>query len=453
MLPAPLILVLAVALAYLAAHVAFDWLAKRFLLVSGAEYLLLGILLGPQVSGVLSANTMSGFGPLITLALGWIGAIVGTQFTLPTLVRIPGLTYRLAFIEALTTAFIVAGASAYLIAWLTDSALREAVVPAVALGAIAAVSAPAGIEVATRRLRAQREPIVRQLQVATAVDALVGIVAMGLLFCLRHPVDSSAGATVTPTEWAVISVAIGVVGGALFHLFLGGETHTDRLFISLAGAIILASGAAAYLHLSPVLTSAIVGATLINTSRSREAIARTLASSERPFYFAMLVFAGASWRPSGLTWWAAPVLLFLVLRVVGKIGGARLGARINDALPIVGRDWGRALLGQGGLAVALALDYTRFAGTLLPNVVFSAAIASVLLTDVTAARLIHGVVSAMRIRGAGRERRGARDANGAGRGARDAGRETAVDGRGGRVEEAPSPEVEAGPARDAEGGE
>ena len=38
---AGLILVLAVAVAYLAAHVAFDWLAKRLLLVSGAEYLIL----------------------------------------------------------------------------------------------------------------------------------------------------------------------------------------------------------------------------------------------------------------------------------------------------------------------------------------------------------------------------------------------------------------------------
>ena len=75
---AGLILVLAVAVAYLATHVAFDWLARRLLLVSGAEYLILGILLGPSVSGVLSVETLAGFAPLTTLALGWIGAIVGT---------------------------------------------------------------------------------------------------------------------------------------------------------------------------------------------------------------------------------------------------------------------------------------------------------------------------------------------------------------------------------------
>ena len=39
--------------------------------------------------------------PIVTLALGWIGTIVGMQFYLPMLVRIPGDMYRLAFFEAL----------------------------------------------------------------------------------------------------------------------------------------------------------------------------------------------------------------------------------------------------------------------------------------------------------------------------------------------------------------
>jgi Kef-type K+ transport system membrane component KefB len=277
--------------------------------------------------------------------------------------------------------------------------ITQSIAPALALGAIAAVSAPAGIEVVTRKIGGQREPIVLQLQVATAMDALVGIVTMGLLFCIFHPNDTVAARGITPTEWAVITLGIGVVGGTLFHLFLGGETNVDRLFISLAGAIILASGAAAYLHLSPVLTSMVVGAVLVNTSGgSRPVIADTLAKSERPFYFVLLVFAGASWDPSTVAWWWAVVLAFLVTRVVGKIGTARLGARVNDALPDLGPDWGFALLGQGGLAIALGLDYSRFSAAVLPHAVFTAAIVSVLFTDVGSARIIHAVMSRLRWR-------------------------------------------------------
>ncbi|HEX6964543.1 MAG TPA: hypothetical protein VF166_02015 [Gemmatimonadaceae bacterium] len=387
-----LILVLAVALAYLAARVAFDWLARHFLFVSGAEYLLLGILLGPQVSGVLSANTVQGFAPIVTMALGWIGTIVGMQFHLPVLVRIQGEAYKLAFLEALGTLAVVAGVELVVASNLFGMTYAEAAVPAIALGAIAAVSAPAGIEVVARRL-GERGTVVRQLQVTTAIDALVGITALGLLFCIHHPEGTATWRPITATEWAVITIAIGVVGGALFHLFLGNESDPDRIFISLAGAVVLASGAAAYLHLSPLLTSMVVGAMLVNTSRNREQIARTLASAERPFYFALLIFAGATWAPSPRVWWIIPVLLFVVARALGKIGTGRLGARAMGVLPVLGPSWGRALLGQGGLALALALNYHQFEQTLLPQIVFTSAIVSILLTDFASAHIVASVVT------------------------------------------------------------
>jgi Kef-type K+ transport system membrane component KefB len=388
---AGLILVLAVAVAYLAAHVAFDWLAKRLLLVSGAEYLILGILLGPHVSGVLSADTLRGFAPLTTLALGWIGAIVGTQFYLPGLVRISGVMYRLAFGEALGTLVFVGGLLLPVFTYLFELSWRAALIPALALGAIAAVSAPTGIAVVARRLM-QRGTVVRQLQVATAIDALVGIATLGLLLSLYHPGDLATGYRITPTEWVVITLGIGLTGGALFHLFLGADSTVDRLFISLGGALIMISGAASYLHLSPLLAALIFGATLTNTSRHREVIARTLAKGERPFYFVLLIFAGAAWTPS-LRMWAIPVVIFLAARILGKVWSARIGSWATGQSRALGRDWGLALIGQGGLALALALDYLSVEGAFLGNIVFTAAIASVLLTDLMSARIVQSVIA------------------------------------------------------------
>jgi hypothetical protein len=388
---AGLLLVVLVVVAYLAAHIAFDWIAKRFLIVSGVEYLVLGILLGPQVSGVLSAGMLASFAPITTLALGWIGAIVGMQFYLQDLVRIKAGQYRIAFFESLTTLAVVMGLEMIALALLFGISYTQSAVPAFALGAIAATSTPSGIEVVARRL-SRRGPIVRQLEITTAVDALVAVGAMGLLMCIRNPVGEAAGRALTSTEWAAVTLAIGVIGGALFHLFLGDERHIDRIFISLAGAIILTSGAASYVGVSPILPAMIVGIMLVNTSAIRVELQRTLASAERPFYFVLLIVAGASWQP-GLVTSFIPVVLFLIARAAGKIGGARLSARVNDALPMLGLHWGRALLGHGGLALALALDYVQHDRLPYPNIVFTAAIVSVLLTDLSSARLVQSVIS------------------------------------------------------------
>jgi Kef-type K+ transport system membrane component KefB len=91
-----LFLVAIVAVSYLAAHVVFDRLARRFTIVSGAEYLLLGIVLGPQATGFLSPHVVDSFSPLVTLGLGWIGALTGCQLLLRGMVRIPAVIYRVA---------------------------------------------------------------------------------------------------------------------------------------------------------------------------------------------------------------------------------------------------------------------------------------------------------------------------------------------------------------------
>lgn len=399
-----LILIVVVVGSYLAAHVAFAWLAERFNIVSGAEYLLLGLLLGPQVLGVLSPGAVGGFAPFLTLALGWIGVVVGAQFHLPDLIRISRSHFRIAFTEALLTLAAVSAVLVPVLAWLSGAPAEQVIVPAIALGCIATASAPTGIALVARRLGAQGA-MVRQLQLTTAIDSVVAITAFGLLLAIAHNSSPSQVRVPTATEWAVISIGIGVVGGALFHLFLGDERQVDRLFIGLAGAIILASGAAAYLRLSPLLPSMLIGAILVNTSDSRQEIRKVLSVVERPIYFVLLIFAGAAWQMPEAGWGAA-VGLFLLLRVAAKLAGALLGAALNRAVGSLGAGWGRGLLGQGGLAVAIGLNYLLHEGAPLAEEVFAAALISVLLTDLLSARAAERVVHAARRAAAARLTRG-----------------------------------------------
>jgi len=385
-------LILLVAVGYLAAHVAFDWLAKRFLLVSGAEYLLLGIFIGPLGAGLLDENTVRGLTPITMLALGWIGVALGLRLHLPTLVRIPAFMYRVGLAEALATFILTAGVMAIALAWFTGATPAVVLPAALILGAVATCSGTSGVDVVALRL-GQREPIVRQLRVATLTDALVAVIALALVLCLAHPPGlTSWGRDPTVTEWAVITVTIGIVGGMLVHLFLGDEQKVDRLMVGLAASILLVTGSAAYLQLSPLLPAVLMGGILANTSRQRRILEELLAKVERPFTFVLLICAGALWQPT-LRDWGIPVVLFLALRTAGKLGGARLAARMNGMLPTYGPTWGRALMGQGSLAIAIALNLLLVDPGPLASIVFSAALASVLLTDILSARFADAVAT------------------------------------------------------------
>src|SRR5690606_38533034 len=89
------------------------------------------------------------------------------------------------------------------------------------------------------------------------------------------------------------------------------------------------------------------------------------------------------------------VLAFLVLRMIGKVVGAWMASRANGVLDVFGPRWGFALIGQGGLAIALALDYNLSPSAIAPSLISTAALCSVLLTDAFSARLARDVVSSL----------------------------------------------------------
>ncbi len=396
-----LILIAIVAGGYLAARLATAALARRFLIVSGAEYLVLGVLLGPRVSGLISANVIDSFGPFITLAIGWMGAVIGSEFHLQRLLKIPGSLYQVAFLEAALVVAVVGGVMFGLLVRVLGVAPAPAFTAAAVLAAIAVTTSSSGIALAGRRLardRAARTPLLLQLQVAGGMDAVIGVLTFGIMLGVVHAPPPSDIRPPTPTEWAVLTFGIGVVGGALYHLFLGGERNPDRLFIALAAAITLASGTAAYARLSPLLPTMIIGAILVNTSRTRGEISAVLHRVQRPLYLVLLIFAGAAWRTTG-EMWVLPITAFIAIRLIAKVGGARLATRLSGMTAVLGHDWGRALIGQGSLAAAIALNYRIFDDSPLSHMVFTAALLSVLTTDLLSARFVRAAVQRHQRRG------------------------------------------------------
>src|SRR5918994_665535 len=88
---------------YIFAYLIFDRLRDRYGYVGGAEYVIIGFLLGPQVTGLLDAGQVQDLTPIVSLALGWLGMLLGTYFRLPTMALIEADHLRIAFAEAVAT--------------------------------------------------------------------------------------------------------------------------------------------------------------------------------------------------------------------------------------------------------------------------------------------------------------------------------------------------------------
>ncbi|HET8836974.1 MAG TPA: hypothetical protein VFN08_19750 [Gemmatimonadales bacterium] len=385
---------------YLFAYLLFDRLRDRYGYVGGAEYVLLGILLGPHVTGLLDAGRVQDLTPIVSLAIGWLGMLLGTYFRLPTLALLPADHVRIGFGEAVATFTAALGPLLLLFRFLAGHGWTDSAVQAVTLAAVATLSSPAAVDALVERARI-RSAILPVLQFTARIDALIGVVAFGIILAVFHRGDVAPGIRPpTATEWAVINVAIGVASGVLFHLFLGPRDAgneagaTSRLFVALAGAIVVASGASYYLNLSPLYTNLVLGFILANSGGPHRDVTRLLLVTERPVYLALLVFAGAAWSPESVDLlFLAPA--FVLVRLAARFLGAKVAADLVAPPELRTPPLARGLLAQGGLAVAIAVSYTQVRPDLNPRLILSATLLSVLLFEIVAGRegvsLVHSL--------------------------------------------------------------
>ncbi|MDH5490942.1 MAG: hypothetical protein OEY14_03110, partial [Myxococcales bacterium] len=378
--------VLLVGAAYLLAHFVVDRLQRRFLVVTGAEYLFLGILLGPMVPEIPAFRDLTGVMPVIALAAGWVGLLRGMSFRFRALATsLPELTTRIVLLHHLVPGIAV-GLAAYSflgLGWLGALSGREQALASAVLGCCAAADATAPFDLLARRYRigGQTAPMLRDA--ARLGDVLV-IFVFGLVFCYFHPSVEGAAVDLRAAEWFLISLLLGGALGLLFTPFLGGDESGNARFLALVGIIGFTSGAAYFLELSPLFVNLILGVVLTNTARARLKIRQTLDGTERPMVLVLLILAGALWRPSDTGTTLALLGLFASLRFVGKWVGSKIAA-FGTTLR---SDLYRGLLAHGEITVAMAVSMRVFFEGAAVDAAYTAILLSVVLHDLISPRML-----------------------------------------------------------------
>ncbi len=319
------VLVVLIGAAYVLAHNVVERLQRRFLVVSGAEYLLLGVLIGPAVFPIGALDDISGIVPVIALAAGWVGLLRGTDFDFASLQKLDPTTWRIVFLHHLIPGIAVGVTAYYFFAhsgWLFDPKLltpaqdRSAMLSAAALACFAAADSAEPFDLLSRRyeISGRLSPLLRN---GTRLGDIMVILAFGLIFCVFH--ESAADAQkYSASLWAWVTVLLGAALGFLFSLFLAGDESDNSRFLALVGIIAFASGGAYFLELSPLAVNLSMGFVLVNFARGGHLLHSTLESTERPMAIVLLIFAGALWTPTDPKITLVALVGFILLRTAGK---------------------------------------------------------------------------------------------------------------------------------------
>jgi Kef-type K+ transport system membrane component KefB len=374
-----LVLLSAVSAGYVLAHVAAQRLARRYMVASDVQYVLLGIVLGP-VLGIIDTNVARDIRPALSLGAGALGLLAGLE--LKSAARRSVGAWGPAISVAVCTVVMVVGvpvAVIYLLVGYDPTSHDVWLGGVIAAGAVALSTTDDTVRAMAAFLGARGSYAIRATAVAR-ISKAIATAGFGVLFALiADDPDLRMRTAVGAAEALGVQIVAGSALGLLFAASVYRKLDDRVLLTVLVGTIFLAAGIARSTHVSAIFVSFVAGAVFSISSRRAGHVTNMLVGIKRPFVIALLEWV------AGPAWTFVLVLPYLLLRWAGRRLGGALGRRSTEPR----QDYGAPLLPAGGLTVAFLLSL-RLSFSHVPGLreAYGPLLVAVILTEFGALRAI-----------------------------------------------------------------
>ena len=353
-------------------------------------YLIAGLVIGPYGLNVLTTNLNASLSILSDVALGFIAYSIGAEFKLSYLKEI-GIK------PIVITAF--EGCTASLFVFVTLCLLGQPMPLCLALGAIAAATAPAATLMVVRQYRAHG-PVTKMLLPVVAMDDALGLMLYAIMMAVARTIVSGAELSVMTL---LVKPLIEIGGSLLLGLALGVclvlvlrffHSRGNKLALTLM-FVFLAVGLSSLWGLSSLLVCMMLGAAMVNLYHQSNVMLEQCDRFTPPLFLMFFVLSGANLDLAVLPTVGVVGIAYVLARAVGKTLGGTMGAAVERCDRNIVRYLGLTLIPQAGVAIGMA----RMSATALPE--YSAVINAVVLSGTLIYELTGPVITKIALTRAG----------------------------------------------------
>ncbi len=337
----------------------FGKLVEKVKLPDVTGYIIAGVLIGPYVLNIIDLAALDSLGIITSIVLSIIAYQIGTELFLPIIRKNASKLVVITLFHAMFTVAIVFS-GVYLFTrelWL-----------AFALSGLAVASAPAPIMQIIKKLNAKGPvkgtviPVVGLLDIVAVI--IFGLFASIALSLVDGSPISVQNALINPLNEVVLSIFVGIGLGSL--LGLASKFYIEKLkkkdryiaYLALILSFILGSiWIAERFHLSLILVPLTIGMTFTNFIGKEAYMIQNAALNNfgGPFVILFFTIAGLALSPQVMVQAGLIAILFIVLRIIGKVLGTYIGASITRCPSNVRRYTGWCLLPQAGVTIGMLI--------------------------------------------------------------------------------------------------
>ena len=334
-------------------------LTKLLKLPSVIAYLIVGILIGPCVINLIPGEFITRTSFISDVALAFIAFTAGEFFKFDVIKKSLGKAIAITLIESVVTFALI-----FILCFF---AFRLDAPFSLVLASLASATAPTSTIMTIKQTQSKGHYVTMLLEIL-AIDGIVALILYTIsisVFVGAANGDTLGFADIAwPLLKMIICLTIGVVFGFVLRFLISSKRTTGNRLIIVVAVILLFCGVCSLFGQSPLLGGIAIGTIYTNMCKTKdeEKIFAQVNYFIPPIMLVFFVRGGMCLdftvftQSSTLT--SVPfiviVLAFLVVRFIGKYGGAFVGA-VMTAQPKETRNFlGFGLIPQASVAIALA---------------------------------------------------------------------------------------------------
>lgn len=323
-------------------------LSSRIAIPQVSILILIGVAIGPSGLDVLPPESASWYPKVSTIALLFVGFLLGGRLSIAKLREHGSEILSISILHVFGVAIFVA---------LGLIAAGVQVEIALMLAGIGTSTAPAAIQSVVLEMGA-KGGFTDTLLGVVAIDDAWGLILFSLLLILVGALGEQAANNhiLIAGLWDIGgAILIGVLLGVPSAMIIRHLRPGQPMQVEAIGIVLVCGGIALSLDVSFLLCVMVLGAVVANLIKDGHDPFAAIENVEWPFLVLFFVLSGASLKVDNLMviGWIGAV--YIVLRSIGKFGGAWLGGWLVGMDPKK-RWWiGMAAQPQAGVALGMAL--------------------------------------------------------------------------------------------------
>jgi hypothetical protein len=359
----------------------------RLILLTGTEYIFIGVLLGKMGLNVLDAHSLKQLEPVLLFGLGWIGFLFGVQFEFRELKNLPKFYFSITAFQAVITFFIVSTPLFFLFRFFIPDNTPLALSAAITLGCAASCTAQSALAIVSKNYSFENRGLAELLRYISGVDGLWGLILFTYALCVIPGISETGFDWLYSLNWLLASIGMGVVPAIILITISKQKFSQDEFLLFIMGTILFSAGLSYTIHHSPLVSCLVCGLITANFCRHRTRALTTVIKSEKSIYIFLLLLLGASWS-FHFDYSIILMAAYFLFRLVGKVVGLSFATYVFRPIYKVPFFSGLGLVPEGGLAVAIIINFKLLPYSSIADTMITIIILSVLISEFIGPRLI-----------------------------------------------------------------